>query len=72
MSYDPTSWKSERARLAHQVRMGAPKSEITEARRNYRALRLADHIEKWLAADPPLNDEQRTRIAELLTAGGAR
>lgn len=73
MPYDPTSWQSERARLAHLVCYHAPESEITESRRNYRALRLADHIENWLAAGPPLNNEQRARIADLLlTAGGER
>lgn len=70
MSYDPNSWRSERARLAHLVCYHAPESEIIESRRNYRALRLADQIENWLAADPPLNDEQRARIADLLLTGG--
>ncbi|MDT5150579.1 MAG: hypothetical protein QOI01_2312 [Mycobacterium sp.] len=66
MPYDPASWQSERARLAHLVCYHAPESEITESRRNYRALRLADHLRKQLAANPPLNDEQRARIADLL------
>lgn len=70
MPYDPTSWRSERARLAHLVCYNAPESEITESRRNYRALRLADHIEQWLAGEPALSEEQRSRIAELLLAGG--
>ena len=70
MSYDPTSWKSERARLAQQVRIGAPESEITAARRNYRALRLADHVRRSLADDPPLSEEQRQMIAELLVTAG--
>jgi hypothetical protein len=71
MSYDPNSWTSERARIGHLVWQGAPEELITEARRNYRALRLADHIQKWLAAEPPLTDEQRQHIAGLLV-GGAR
>jgi hypothetical protein len=70
MSYDPESWQSERARLARLVCYHAPESEITESRRNYRALRLADHVRKQLAGQPPLNDEQRARIADLLLTGG--
>jgi hypothetical protein len=70
MSYDPSSWKSERARLARLVCHNAPESEIIESRRNYRALRLADRIEQWLAGEPPLNDEQRARIAALLLSSG--
>ena len=30
------------------------------------AARIADYIEKTLAAAPPLTDDQRTRLAELL------
>ena len=67
--YRPDSWRSERARLAYLTRHKAAEADITEARRNYRALRLADHIEKWLAADPPLSTEQCERIAELILAG---
>ena len=72
MSYNPDSWASERGRLAYLVQRNAPEAQIAEARRNFRALRLADHVEKWLAGDPPLNEEQRLRIAELLLASGDR
>lgn len=72
MPYDPTSYRSERARLAHLVCRGAPESEITDSRRNYRALRLEDQVRRYLLEDPPLNKEQRARIAELLLSGGAR
>ena len=40
--------------------------ELVDARRNLAELRLAEHIEKVLAAAPPLTDEQRTALAELL------
>ena len=40
--------------------------EYIAARQNLNALRLEEHIEKTLAAAPPLTDEQRTRLAELL------
>ena len=72
MAYDPNSWESERGRLANLVLSRAPEAEITASRRNYRALRLAEYIKKQLAEDPPLSEEQRTRIADLLLAGGTR
>lgn len=72
MAYDPTNWASERGNLANLILRGAPEEQITESRRNYRALRLAEYIKKQLSEDPPLSEEQRTRIAEMLLAGGAR
>jgi hypothetical protein len=69
MSYDASSWTSERARLGQLVWRRAPESEIIEARRNYRALRLAEHIRRQLADDPPLNEEQRQHLADLLVGG---
>lgn len=70
MSYDPNSWPSVRAHLGHLALTGAPEAEIIEAKLNYRALRLAELVRKELAGDPPLNDEQRARIADLLLTGG--
>ena len=69
------SWTAERARYASLTRSRDPDDpELLEARRNLRAERLADYIEKILAAAPPLTDEQRSRLAELLrpvrTGGG--
>ncbi|WP_283605015.1 hypothetical protein [Mycolicibacterium poriferae] len=37
----------------------------------YAEQRLADFISRVIAEAPPLSDEQRTRIAALLRAGGA-
>ncbi len=45
--------------------------ELVSARRNLRAARLEDHVQRVLAEAPPLTDEQRERIAALLRAGGA-
>jgi hypothetical protein len=57
----------ERARIAALSRDRQPDDpKIVEARRNLHAARLEGHIEKTLAAAPPLTDEQRCRLAELL------
>jgi hypothetical protein len=69
----PSSWTVERARIAGMSsRPNRPPNdpELVEARRNLRALRLEDHVRKVLAGAPPLTDDQRERIAELLRAGG--
>ena len=66
------SWTHERARIAsitRGIRAGerpADDPALAEAYRNLRELRLAEHIEKILAQAPPLTDEQRVRLAELL------
>lgn len=73
MSTPATTWRSERARIAGlSSRPNRPPNdpELVEARRNLRALRLQEHVEKVLAQAPPLNDEQRNRIASLLRVGG--
>jgi hypothetical protein len=57
----------ERARIAALSRDRQPDDpKLVEARRNLHAARLKQHIEKTLAAAPPLTDEQRCRLAELL------
>lgn len=40
--------------------------ELVDARRSLAAERITEHIEKILAEAPPLSDEQRTKLAELL------
>jgi hypothetical protein len=48
--------------------------ELDDARRGLAEAKIAAYIEKVLAAAPPLSDEQRTRLAELLRpvrGGGA-
>ncbi|ORA12610.1 hypothetical protein [Mycobacterium asiaticum] len=40
--------------------------EITEARRELHAAKIAAYIEKVLTEAPPLSDQQRTALAELL------
>ena len=67
-----------RARVAALSRPGAgDHAKRTQARRDLNAAKLQDYIERTLAAAPPLSDEQRNRLAELLRparrdlAGGA-
>lgn len=68
-----STWTSERAKLASLSRSRKPDDpDLTEARRNLRALRLEEHVREILAKAPPLTDEQRDRIAGLLRAGAAR
>ena len=57
--------RTEKARLAANVRHH-PNKDHTENRRDLAAAKLDAYIEKILAAAPPLTDEQRTKLAELL------
>jgi hypothetical protein len=62
-----TTWKQDRARLARKSKdLPAKHPELIELRRELRAKRLAEHIERVISEAPPLSDEQRTRLAELL------
>lgn len=54
--------------IARAARSGDRVAE-TAARRDLSAAKLADYIARALAADPPLTDEARQRLAELLTGG---
>lgn len=59
-----------RARRANAIMRGD--TETAElAGRDLRAAMLEEHIQKVVAAAPPLTDEQRSRLAGLLV-GGAR
>lgn len=63
-----STWTHYRARVATLSRSRASDDpELIEARRNLRAARLADHIEKALADAPPLSEQQLSQIARLLT-----
>lgn len=64
-----------RSNVAVQSRTHGPNAPQTvEARRGLLEAKTADYIEKVLAQRPPLTDEQRTRLAELLrpVRGGTR
>lgn len=70
------TWDSDRGRIAaltRAVRNGerpADDQELLEARRNFKAKRLAEHVEKKLAEWPPLTPEQLDHIAAILRTGG--
>lgn len=55
-----------KARLAREHREPLPDAaKISELRQQYKAQRLAEHIERTLAEAPPLTAEQRAGLAEL-------
>jgi hypothetical protein len=57
----------ERARIAALTRSRqADDPELVTARQNLKALSLEEHVARVLAEAPPLTDEQRCRLAELL------
>jgi hypothetical protein len=63
----PNDWRIERARLAALTRSRpSDDPELIEARRRFRATRLADHVTKALAECPPMSQEQRHAVARLL------
>ncbi len=67
-----TNWRSTRARIASLSRSrSADDPDLIEARRDLAAERLAEHIERVVAAAPPLSREQRDRLALLLRSGSA-
>ena len=57
--------RSATCAVARAVQKRNPTAE-TEARRDLAEAKIADYVQRVLAASPPLNDEQRTRLAELL------
>ena len=66
------SWTSERARVASLSRSRtADDPDLVAARRNLKAARLAEYIERVVAEAPPLTIEQRNRLSVLLRGGVA-
>lgn len=68
-----SSWTHTRAKIARTIKSD-PDSDVTELRRQLKAERLEEHIKRVVDAAPPLNDEQRVRLAHLLhpTAAGGQ
>lgn len=59
--------KRERSRIAALSRSRSDDDpELQGARCNFRAAKAEDYIGRLLAEAPPLTNEQRTRLAELL------
>ena len=74
MGTTPLSPESRRARsvLARRTGVLGPDDPATaEARRDYAAERLADHVREVVDSAPPLTEDQRRRLAELLRGGAA-
>lgn len=66
------SWTQERSTIAHlhrQIKRGersADDPELAAAYSRFAAEKISDYVKKVLADAPPLSDEQRTKLAELL------
>jgi len=56
---------SSATRIARAVKARDPEAEA-QARRELAEAKIADYIRRVVDAAPPLTDEQRTRLAELL------
>lgn len=66
------SWTQERGRVAALSRSRTPDDpDLQAARRDLKAERLKDYINRVVAEAPPLTDEQRRRLAALLVPGRA-
>lgn len=60
-------WTNSRAKVAALSRSrSANDAELTKARRDLAAERLAEYVQRVVANAPPLTDEQRATIAGLL------
>lgn len=66
LSEESTKHRARIASLTRRNHDGRHSAELVEARRDFAAARIADHIAKVVAAAPPLSDEQCTRLTELL------
>lgn len=58
-------WTDTRSKIAHAKRRD-PNADVTELRRQLKAERLADYIERTVAEAPEIDQETRDRLAALL------
>jgi hypothetical protein len=66
-----SEWTHHRARVASLTRSRSDDDpDLVEARRDLKAERLADSIRRAVDSAPPLNLEQRQKLAALLSGGG--
>lgn len=66
-----SDWTTHRAKVASLSRSRrANDPELIDARRNLKAARLEDYVNKVVAEAPELSNEQLDKIAGLLRAGG--
>jgi hypothetical protein len=62
----PPAAAHHRARLAGLRKRPPGDPEVLDAQRGLASAKIADYIERTLAAAPPLTAEQRDKLAELL------
>jgi hypothetical protein len=55
-----------RGRVANRARFNPDSPEHDAARRDLKAVKLREYIQQVISTWPPLSDEQRVRLAELL------
>lgn len=64
--------RHHRARIANLTARKADSADVADARRDFKAARLADWINDALSTAPPLTAEQRHDLANLLRSGAIR
>ena len=68
----PRTWTEARSRLGNAVQKhGKDSLQAAEARVEFRALKLEDHVRKVIAEAPAMSDQQCQRIAAILLSGAA-
>jgi len=65
------SWTHTRSRIA-RTKKADPEADVTELRRQLKAERLEEYIERVVNDAPELNDEQRRRLASVVLPTPAR
>jgi hypothetical protein len=65
-AFNGSTLAKTRSRIAVAYRRNQVPEVIEEARRDLAAEKIANYVTKVLDAAPPLTDEQRARLAELL------
>ena len=67
-----STWTKSRSELATLAKTHDKSDPVMIAKRaELRALKLEDHVRRVLAEAPPLTDEQREKIAQLLRVSAA-
>lgn len=62
------SWTHTRAKIANTKRLD-PDADVTDLKRQLKAERLEDYIQRTVDSAPRLTEAQRARLAALLTGG---
>ncbi|MBQ0902676.1 hypothetical protein [Micromonospora sp. U21] len=64
--------RRKRSAIAHKRRYTPDDPDTIAAQRDFRAERAEDYIRRLVDEAPPLTEEQRARLAALLTGGGGQ